>query len=125
MTPQRVADYVHGLIPDHHGHMGDAHGANLIVRAYRTRWRRSTKRCPPGFQVNIPRNSGDIEANAHGWVWDAGRKRFEFDSVSDGLGPNRRAEAREGAWDIYEETWQSDHDALLSAGAIKLEDRKP
>lgn len=93
--------------------------ARLLIRAYRKRWARSAKRCPPGFAVCIPPNSGGISAVACGLVWDERKRRFEADSF-DGLGKHRRAEARANAWAYYEETWQTIHDLLSEAGLFDV-----
>lgn len=98
--------------PDHHLHRG----AQAIVRAYGKRRKRSAKQSPPAHFVWLRAGNGGIEACCVGWTFMGGK--FTSEIVAEGLGPDRRQHARDGAWDVYEETWQAAHDALVAAGAI-------
>ena len=115
MSPRCVAE---ALSDTDHWRRRDA---QQIVKAYSKRWNRSVKRSPPTFYVLLPPNNGGIEAVCVGWAF--AHEQFVHEIVSEGLGVSRRAEARAGAWDLYEETWRDAHAALIEVGAIELADK--
>ena len=102
---------------------GDPYRHNEAARIIRVWGKRRVRpsnpaRCPFGFFVHIPPNSGGIEANVHGSTFTRGR--FVFDIVAEGMSSatqTRRESARENAWWHYEEIFPVAHEALRLAGA--------
>lgn len=93
----------------------DHHVAQSLIRAFRTKWNRSSRRCPPGFYV------GPNGCTFNSYVVDVhedalGRLKFGRDYFTNAR--PTRALARGDAWDWYEEIWDKAHKALSNAGAF-------
>ncbi len=116
MTPASVARF-----RDAEGPNGTE--ARGILRAFARRWKRSAKRCPPTFFVHVATRDADVAASSYGWDWNG--RRFARDSIADGLGPDRRQQARDGAWDYYEQIFDAAHAALADAGAFRRDTVPP
>jgi len=89
--------------------------AQSLMRTFRSRWPRSSKRCPPGFYVDP--NGKTFNSYVVDFRRDPKRGLvFGRDYFTNGHATPEGA--RQDAWDWYEEIWPEAHKALAEAGAF-------